>query len=133
MSTMSPDEIVEEFGEQWSRSDLTTKMPLPGVVANGRLVELTSIGVHGPHQGMGYASRALRMLTGLCDANGVTIELIARPLEPSLRITANCPATRSIDELIAWYRRHGFVDAWAAGDDTRRMIRKPLTPSFLAT
>ena len=127
MGTLSPDGIVEEFGEQWSRSDLVSKMPSPGVVANGQRVELNSIGVYEAHQGKGYASRTLRMLTDLCDAHGVTIELVARPLDPTLLFTPGCPATHSVAELIEWYKRHDFVPAWATDDDTRTMIRRPRT------
>jgi hypothetical protein len=46
---LSPDAIVEEFGEQWTRSDLPQVMPEPEVVANGPLVELTTIGVYEKH------------------------------------------------------------------------------------
>ena len=56
---LSPEAIVEEFGEEWIRSDLRDVMPRPEVVPNGPLVELASIGVQKEHQGQGYASRAL--------------------------------------------------------------------------
>jgi ribosomal protein S18 acetylase RimI-like enzyme len=124
---LSPAAIVEEFGEQWIRSDLRHVMPEPGVVPNGPLVELTSIGVHGKHQGQGYANQALRMLTALCDANAMTIKLVARPLESNL--LPGCPATLSTEQLVAWYKEHGFVETRGAGDDTREMIRKPRMPS----
>jgi GNAT superfamily N-acetyltransferase len=120
---LSPDAIVEEFGEEWTRSDLLHVMPKPQVVANGPLVELTSIGVHEKHQRQGYASRALRMLTTLCDENAMTIELIARPLESDL--LPGCPATLSTEQLVDWHKGHGFVETNAAGDDTREMIRAP--------
>ena len=98
---LSPDAIVEDFGEQWHRSNLPAVMPEPGVVANGTLIELTSIGVYQKHQGNGYASRALTMLTALCDANGMTIKLIARPLDSDL--LPGCPATLFAAQLVAWY------------------------------
>jgi ribosomal protein S18 acetylase RimI-like enzyme len=120
---LSPDAIVEEFLEQWSRSRLRDVMPEPGVVPNGPLVELTSIGVHQKHQGQGYARQALRMLTVLCDANAMTIKLITRPLESDL--LPGCPATLTTEQLVAWYQRHGFVETRGAGDDTREMIREP--------
>jgi ribosomal protein S18 acetylase RimI-like enzyme len=119
---LSPAAIVEEFGEQWNRCDLRDVMPEPGVVPNGPLVELTSIGVHEKSQRQGYASRALRMLTALCDANEMTIKLVARPLGSNL--LPGCPATLSTEQLVAWYLRHGFVETRSAGDDTREMIRK---------
>ena len=125
---LSPAAIVEEFGEQWIRSNLRHVMPQPGVVPNGPLVELTSIGVHEKHQGQGYASRALRMLTTLCDENAMTIKLIARPIE-SDRLPG-CPATLSTEQLVAWYQEHGFVENGAAGDDTREMIRAPRMQPF---
>jgi hypothetical protein len=123
---LSPDSIVEEFGEQWARSDLRDVMPEPQVVANGPLVELTSIGVHEKHQGQSYARRAPRMLTELCDANAMTIKLIARPLGSNL--LPGCSATLSTEHLVAWYQRRGFVETRSAGDDTREMIRKPRMP-----
>jgi ribosomal protein S18 acetylase RimI-like enzyme len=123
---LSPTAIVEEFGEQWNRSDLRDVMPEPGVVPNGPLVELISIGVHGKSQGQGYASRALKMLTALCDANAMTIKLVARPLGSNL--LPGCPATLSTAQLVAWYQRHGFVETRSAGDDTREMIRKSKMP-----
>lgn len=119
---LSPDAIVEEFGEQWTESNLPQAMPPPGLVANGAVVELNTIGVYEKHQGQGYAARALAMLTALCDENAVTIKLIARPLES---ILPGCPATLSADQLVAWYQRHEFVETWNAGDDTREMIREP--------
>jgi hypothetical protein len=61
------------------------------------------------------------MLTALCDANAITIKLIARPLES---ILPGCPATLSTEKLVAWYQRYGFVETRGAGDDTREMIRK---------
>jgi ribosomal protein S18 acetylase RimI-like enzyme len=125
---LSPDAIVEEFGEQWHRSDLPAVMPEPGVVANGPLVELNSIGVHEKHQCNGYASRALTMLTVLCDANAMTIKLIARPLDSD--ILPGCPATLSTEQLVALYQKHGFVETGSAGDDTREMIREPKNPAL---
>jgi GNAT superfamily N-acetyltransferase len=120
---LSPGAIVEEFGEQWHQSDLTAVMPAPGVVANGPLVELNSIGVHEKHQGKGCASRALTMLTLLCDGNAMVIKLIARPLDSDL--LPGCPATLRTEQLVAWYQRHGFVETGSAGDGTREMIREP--------
>ena len=127
MATLSPDAIVESFIDQWRGSDLADKMPEPGVIANGQVVELNSIGVYGPHQRQGHASRALQMLTDVCDANGVTISLVARPLDPSLLFTPDCPASLSTKQLIDWYQKHGFVDTSEPGDDTHTMIRKPRT------
>ena len=120
---LSPDAIVEEFLSQWSRSYLRDVMPEPELVANGLLVELSSIGVYGTHQGQGYASHALRMLTALCDANAMTIMLVASPLESDL--LPGCPAMLKTKLLVAWYQRHGFVETGGAGDGTREMIRRP--------
>lgn len=123
---LSPAAIVEESGEQWIRSDLRHFMPEPGVVPNGPLVELTSIGVYEKHHGQGYASRALRMLTALCDSSAMTIKLVARPLGSDL--LPGCPATLSTEQLVAWYQKHGFVETRGAGDDTREMVREPRMP-----
>jgi GNAT superfamily N-acetyltransferase len=87
-------------------------------------VELTSIGVYKKHQGHRYASRALGMLTALCDENAMTIKLVARSLESDL-LLPGCPATLLTEQLVAWYQRHGFVETGAAGDDTREMTRMP--------
>ncbi len=96
----------------------------PQVVANGPYVELTSIGVYEKYQHQGHATRALRMLTALCDANAATIKLIARPLE--FEILPGCPATLSTEQLVSWYEDNGFVEISVAGDDTREMVRKPI-------
>ncbi len=122
---LSADAIVEQFSEQWTRSDLPQVMPEPGLVANGPLVELTTIGVYEKHQGQGYAKRALRILTTLCDANAITIKLIARPLES---ILPGCPTTLSTEQLVAWYQEHGFAETRSVGDGTREMIREPRIP-----
>ncbi len=127
---LSAAAVVEEFIDQWHRSDLVDKMPEPMVTDNQGVVELTAIAVYEAHQDKGYASRALRMLTALCDANGVTMKLVVRPLDPQLGLTPGCPANRSADELAAWYDRHGFADAAEPGDDTRTMIRRPRTVSL---
>lgn len=29
------------------------------------------------------------------------------------------------EQLVAWYKRHGFVETTSPGDDTRTMVRKP--------
>jgi len=119
MGTLSAAAVVEEFIDQWHRSDLRDKMREPMATDNPGVVELTAIAVYGPHQGKGYAGRAMRMLTALCDTNGLTIKLIARPLP--LNIVPGRPASLSTDQLIAWYGRYGFVDPTVPGDDTRMM------------
>jgi len=123
---LSPDGVIEEFLERWGKSDLPEKMPEPLMVANGSAVELNLVAVRQGHQGKGYASRALRLLTALCDENGVTLMLVARPMDAGLGFAPDCPATRSTDELVAWYKRHGFLDMNVPGDDTRAMLRMPM-------
>jgi len=130
MSTLSPDGVVEEFEVQWVKSALIDKMPLPQIVANGPFVELTALAVYGPDQRQGYASRVLRMLTSLCDANGIPMKLVARPLGPELGLPHGCPASLSVDQLVRFYRGHGFVETRAPGDDTREMIRQPRPPAI---
>jgi GNAT superfamily N-acetyltransferase len=56
-------------------------MPEPMLVPDGNVVELTLIAVYAEHQHKGYASRALKMLTTLCDQNGITITLTSRGLD----------------------------------------------------
>jgi hypothetical protein len=125
MDRLSPDGIVEQFLDRWSKSDLPGKMPEPMVAANGPVVELTLIAVYEAHQGKGYASCALRMLTALCDENGVISSLVARPMGPELSLLPGCPARFALDQLIAWYTGHGFIETSAPGDDTHTMIREP--------
>jgi GNAT superfamily N-acetyltransferase len=131
VDTLSPDGVVEEFQERWRGSDLPNNMPEPMVIANGPVVELTLIAVYQRHQGNGYATRALQMLTTLCDENGITIGLVARQMdEASLSsYMPGCPATLSSEQLliVAWYKRHGFVETTFPGDDTRTMERRPRT------
>jgi ribosomal protein S18 acetylase RimI-like enzyme len=124
-SLLSPDAIVDDFLEEWRRSELPQVMPEPQVVANGPYVELTSIGTYGKHQGQGHARRALAMLTALCDSNAVSIKLIARAFL-EFDLLPGCPATFSTDQLVAWYKRQGFEETGDAGNDTHEMVRKPL-------
>jgi len=125
MNKLSADGVVEEFLDRWAKSDLPTKMPEPMVVANGAVVELTLIAVYERYQGNGCASRALQMLTEVSDENGVVISLVARPMGSELSFAPGCPATLSLERLIAWYKRHGFVETTAPGDDTHTMVREP--------
>lgn len=127
MEVLSAAGVVEEFGEQWRRSSLSRKMPEPMIVANGLRVELMLIAVYERYQNQGLASHALQILTTLCDANRVAVELVARRLDPASLATfaPGCPAALSTEQLVSWYRKHGFVDATAPGDDTRKMIREP--------
>jgi ribosomal protein S18 acetylase RimI-like enzyme len=129
VDTLSPDGVVEEFQERWRRSDLPDKMPQPIVVANGPVVELILIAVYRQHQRKGHATRALQMLTTLCDENELTITLTARQMdESSLSSYADgCPPALSTDQLVAWYKQHGFIDTTFPGNDTRSMFRKPRT------
>ena len=124
LSLLSADGIVEAFGDQWRRSDLSRVMPEPVVIANrdprdwqGQWVELTLIAVYDEHQDKGYASRALEMLTALCDANSMTIKLVANPMHSTQ--SAGCSIRLTKRELVAWYKRYGFVDG------TPEMIREP--------
>jgi len=125
MNMLSPDGIVEEFLDRWHNSDLPEKMPEPMVVANGPVVELTLITVYGQHQRKGYASRALQMLTGICDENRMILSLVARPIGQDCSLAPCGPAGLSTDELVAWYTRYGFVETTPPGDDAHIMIRKP--------
>lgn len=125
MDTLSAAAAVEEYVEQWRHSDLHDKMHAPMAINNGPVVELTAIAVYDRHQGNGYATRALQMLTAICDEHGLTIELVARPLDPGLGFTPGCSANRSTSQLMTWYGRHGFVDESATCDDTHRMVRRP--------
>jgi GNAT superfamily N-acetyltransferase len=122
--TLTPAGVVEQFERQFGmHSTLPGVMPMPGVLPNSDAIELTTIGVYAAHQGKGYASLALQMLTDLCDENGVTIKLTARPLLDSL--LPRCKASKSICELVSWYRRHGF-DVSDPNNDMVEMIRPPL-------
>jgi ribosomal protein S18 acetylase RimI-like enzyme len=129
---LSPDGVVEEFQERWRSSDLRDKMHEPMVVANGSVVELTLIAVYRRHQRKGYATRAMEMLTTLCDENGITIRLVARQMNDSSlsSFAPGCPATLSTELLVAWYQRHGFIEIALQGDDTRTMQRRPRTGDF---
>lgn len=128
MDTLSAAGVVEEFLERWRSSDLPDKMPEPMLTDNEGVVELTLIAVKGPHQNKGYGTRALQMLTALCDENGVTITLVARQMDPDAlsSYAPGCPARLSTEQLVGWYKRHRFVEIpRTPGDDTRTMIREP--------
>jgi len=121
---LSAEGVVEEFGDQFnSHPTLPDYMAVPGVLPNDGRVELTSIGVYGKHQHKGYAREALHLLTALCDANGVTIELVARPLPNDL--APGCPASLSTDDLVRWCTKLGFEDVGEPGDDACRMNDHP--------
>jgi hypothetical protein len=124
MGTLSSAAVVEEFVDQWRNSDLRGKMPEPMAIDNRGVVELTVIAVFDQFQRQGCASRAIKMLTALCDCNGLTIALVARPLPPE--VTPGCAASLSADQLAVWYGSHGFVDAHTPGDDIRTMVRAPI-------
>jgi len=122
---MSAATVVKEFERQFeAHSSLFAVMPRP-MVAELRegAIELTFIGVYTEHQGKGYAGRALCILTALCDANGLTIELNARP--EVAKLFPDCRQSRSVEELVAWYGRNGFVDTSAPGDNSPKMVRYP--------
>jgi GNAT superfamily N-acetyltransferase len=124
MSVLSADGVVEEFGDRWRASDLTDKMPKPELSATRDKVELSAIGTYERYQGNGYATRALKMLIDLCDENGVEIMLVPRALDPNLGVTPGCPATLTTEQIVAWYKRYGFIETRAAGEGTREMIWK---------
>ena len=127
MGKLSATAVVEEFGTRWQASDLAGKMPEPILIDNRGKVELTRISVLDQHRGQGFASRVLKMLTDLCDANEVEIELVARPLTEELpaEVTGGCRASLDVRQLTAWYQRKGFVNVSVPGEDTHTMIRRP--------
>lgn len=87
----------------------------------GRCVELSSLTSARPGQGDG--SRALELLTVICDAEGVGLRLQADVLTG--RGIADLPDA-SRERLIGWYGRHGFVAEDARRPD--RMVRHALAP-----
>jgi hypothetical protein len=93
--SLTPAGVVEEFESQFdAHTTLPDVMPLPMVVVDSGVIELTMIGVYDEHQGNGFASSALRMLTALCDANGLAIRPVARPLlHARVRRVAVCRPT----------------------------------------
>jgi hypothetical protein len=121
MGTLTATAIVEEFLDQWRESDLHDRMPAPRLRDGAAgLVWLNQIAVYYQHQRKGYADRALRMLTALCDENDVTIKLIVAPLDS----IPGCSPTLSAEQLVNWYQGHGFEDS----EDTDlepTMTRKP--------
>ena len=107
-------------------------MPEPVVVAGAGVVDLMLIAVPAHNQGKGYATRALQMLTALCDDNGITITLIARQMDQASlsHYAPGCPATLSTAQLIAWYGKHGFIKTAPSGDHTPTMVREPRSPTL---
>ena len=66
----------------------------------------------------GEASRALKWLCELADTHGVTMGLIAKPID-----NAGTRAGKSLtkSQLVSWYKRYGFV----ASDGGDEMVRVP--------
>jgi GNAT superfamily N-acetyltransferase len=123
LDTLTPEGAVEEFERQFGdHPTLPHVMPMPALAAHSDYVELMSIGVHDAHQGHGYAGLALRILTDICEASRLTIELIARPLP--LELLPGCTASKSCKQLVELYRGHGF-ELSEPNDHTVEMIRKP--------
>jgi hypothetical protein len=119
---LTAEGVVEEFAIRFAaHPTLPGVMCQPGIFANSGVIELNSIGVPDAHQGKKHATAALKILADLCDENGLTITLIARPL-PDL--VPGCTPSLTVEQLVSWYRRYGF-DIVGPNDDTFDMIRWP--------
>jgi hypothetical protein len=121
--TLTAEGVVEEFATRFAaHPTLPGVMQQPGILANAGVIELNSIGVPDAHQGKKHATAVLKILTDLCDENGLTITLIARPL-PDL--VPGCTPSLTAEELVSWYSRHDF-EIVQPNDDTFDMIRRPV-------
>ena len=67
--------------------------------------------IQSTERGKGNASRALKVLTQLCDEIGRNIQLTVRPLDQN----TDCTRLRS------WYVNHGFVDVGGSSNVMRRL------------
>jgi GNAT superfamily N-acetyltransferase len=113
---VSPDESIEEFHERRAMVALGDN--------DGVFVDLSSSGqssVSFDHvkvapelQGKKLGRRILTLLTEMSDHAGLTLELIPHQMEECGGMTDA--------ELVAWYRRCGFVEAPTA--DTPRRLRR---------
>jgi GNAT superfamily N-acetyltransferase len=115
---VSPDEFIEEFHERRAAAGLGDN---EGVFVDlsspsRSLVSFDGIEIAPELQGQKLGRRILTLLTEMSDHAGVALELIPHQMEESGGITD--------DELAAWYRRCGFVDA-PTTDTPRRMKREP--------
>lgn len=75
-------------------------------------VELCGIESYG--RGKGHASAALRWLTQKADEYRVTLSLL---------VDAEDPTGLAVDDLVAWYARHGFTSEAGGSRAMRRLPR----------
>ena len=73
------------------------------------------------HKNVGEASRALKWLCALANKHGVTIDLDVKPLK-----NAGAAQGKNLNkaQLIAWYKRNGFV---SKGGDSMERLPQALT------
>jgi GNAT superfamily N-acetyltransferase len=115
---VSPDEFIEEFHERRAAAALGdndgvfVELSSPG----RSLVSFDHIDVAPGLRGQKLGRRILTLLTEMSDLAGLALELIPHQMEGRGGMTD--------DELAAWYRRCGFVDAPTA-DTPKRMRREP--------
>ncbi|WP_188285327.1 GNAT family N-acetyltransferase [Streptomyces sp. CBMA29] len=77
---------------------------------------LTEIAVWPEHQGKGWGSEILRMVTTEADQDGVAIMLSVEP----------GPNGLTFKQLVSWYRRYGFESLSSDGTtDPETMCRLP--------
>jgi hypothetical protein len=81
----------------------------------GKVIHLSFITTFTP-KNSGSASKALKWLTDLADKHGVAMDLIASPVKHA---GSDGGKNLSKAQLVAWYKRHGFVGT------ASRMTRGP--------
>lgn len=70
-------------------------------------------------QGDGKGTKLLKIITGLADKYGVTLELCPSPTTYNSAETDTGPKAEDLDK---WYRKHGFTERT---DDGYALARKP--------
>lgn len=140
---MSVKSFLDEF-EKWTEQVTTCGLPIPGCRRYEGKVDVQV--VHFPHRGKtsvylammsslqrgkGHGSQALQFLCDLADRHNITLvgkastQQIWGHWDPVKREHVQNTGPRlDYEQLVSWYRRHGFVVDSKNGDMRREPTRK---------
>jgi GNAT superfamily N-acetyltransferase len=114
------EEVFEKVGQDHPMLGRNETILGGAVIAElqdrGDSVYLT--GLRSVEQGKGHGSAAMKTITELADKRGVTLTLVAKPLDVRAPLKKTSKA-----KLVAFYKRYGFVPDRNYGGGS--MIRKP--------
>lgn len=117
---------VTALGRQWSRPSDDRPFIVKGFASiclmpfDARSVNLMEIGTVSYERNKGEAGALLKSVCELADKHGVTIYANAHPIRKNLS-DRGMPAA----DLLAWYKRNGFVEASEPAARGVNIVRKP--------